>query len=104
MKDILKDSAWPHTSLHAHEAVANMGWNFLWHPAHSPDLAPSDYYLFGPFKDGLHGHHFEDDSESEQSFCDVLVSRDREFYNIGVHCLTECWQKCVEYARDLVEK
>jgi len=28
---------------------------------HSPDLAPSDFHLFGPQKDTLHGTKFEDD-------------------------------------------
>jgi hypothetical protein len=27
-----------------------MGWTVLHHPVHSPDLALSDYYLFGPVK------------------------------------------------------
>jgi hypothetical protein len=30
------------------------------HPPHSPDLAPSDFYLFGYLKDRLRGQHFED--------------------------------------------
>jgi hypothetical protein len=38
------------------------------HPAHSPDLAFSDYHLFGPAKHALLGHHFADDKELKQSF------------------------------------
>jgi hypothetical protein len=38
-----------------------MGWTVLPHPAYSPDLAVSDYHLFGPVKDALHGCHFADD-------------------------------------------
>jgi hypothetical protein len=30
------------------------------HPPYSPDLAPSDFYLFGYLKDRLQGQHFED--------------------------------------------
>jgi hypothetical protein len=30
------------------------------HPPYSPDLAPSDFYLFGSLKDRLQGQHFED--------------------------------------------
>jgi hypothetical protein len=30
------------------------------HPPYSPDLAPSDFYLFGYLKEGLQGQHFED--------------------------------------------
>jgi hypothetical protein len=74
MKDILflHGSAWPHASLHICETITKMGWTVLPHPAHNPDLAPSNYHLFGSVKDTLHGHHFADDNELKQSFCDVL--------------------------------
>ncbi|GFO10802.1 transposase [Plakobranchus ocellatus] len=35
------------------------GWEILPHPAHSPDLAPSDFHLFGPLKRHLGGMAFE---------------------------------------------
>ncbi|GFN85560.1 mariner mos1 transposase [Plakobranchus ocellatus] len=43
------------------------GWEILPHPAHSPDLAPSDFHLFGPLKRHLGGMAFEteDDPISE---------------------------------------
>ncbi|GFO30057.1 histone-lysine N-methyltransferase [Plakobranchus ocellatus] len=31
------------------------GWKILPHPAYSPDLAPSDFHLFGPLKRHLGG-------------------------------------------------
>jgi hypothetical protein len=43
---LLHGNAWPHTSLRTSEAIAKMGWTVLPHPAHSPDLAPSNYRLF----------------------------------------------------------
>jgi hypothetical protein len=30
------------------------------HPPYSPDLAPSDFHLFGPLKDALRGRRFAD--------------------------------------------
>jgi plasmid stabilization system protein ParE len=36
------------------------GWELLSHPPYSPDLAPSDYHLFGPLKDRLRGHYLRD--------------------------------------------
>lgn len=38
--------------------IANLGWTVLPHLPYSPDLVPSDFDLFGPMKDRLHGHHF----------------------------------------------
>jgi hypothetical protein len=48
-----------------------MGWTLLPHSAHSPNLAPSSYHMFGPVSDALHGRHFADDNEVKQTFHDV---------------------------------
>jgi hypothetical protein len=94
MKEVLlQSSARPHTSLR--EAITKMGWTVPPHPAHSPDLAPSDYRLFGPVRDALRGRHFADDNELKQSFRDVLRSQDRESESKGIQRLTQCWQKCL---------
>jgi hypothetical protein len=61
-----------------------MEWTVLPHPAHSPNLPPSDYHLFALVKDALRGRHFADDNEVKQSLCDVLRSRVREFYKARV--------------------
>jgi len=52
------DNARPHTSFKTVEHTVNLGWTVLPHPLYSRDLAPSDFNLFGPMKDGLHGQHF----------------------------------------------
>jgi len=55
---LLHDNNKPHTSLHTRVATATVGWNVLPHPPYGPDLAPSDFHLFGPLKDVLWGHRF----------------------------------------------
>ena len=54
---ILHDNARPHAARLTSEAMAKMGWEVLPHPSYSPDLAPSDYHLFGFVKDQLRGRH-----------------------------------------------
>jgi histone-lysine N-methyltransferase SETMAR len=56
---ILHDNAHPHAARLTLEAIAKMGWDILPHPSYSPDLAPSDYHLFGFVKDQLHGGNSE---------------------------------------------
>jgi hypothetical protein len=40
-------------------------WEALPHPAYSPDLAPSDFHLFGPLIEALGGKRFTADDEVE---------------------------------------
>jgi hypothetical protein len=43
------------------------------HPAYSPDLAPSDFYLFGYVKQLLSGCQFADQDSLLQAVSDILV-------------------------------
>ena len=53
------DNAPPHTSGKTRETIASIGWKTLPHPPYSPDLAPSDYHLFGPMKLHMKGMRHE---------------------------------------------
>ena len=44
------DNARPHTALLTLKKIENVGWEVLPHPPYSPELAPSDYLLFGTVK------------------------------------------------------
>ena len=44
------DNARPHVSALTTSAIRRLGFESLPHPAYSPDLAPSDYWLFGEMK------------------------------------------------------
>ena len=37
------------------------------HPLYSPDLAPSDYNLFGPLEETLRGRRFTSDQEVKEA-------------------------------------
>ena len=49
------DNAQHHNAHLTLEKTENMGWEVLPHPPHSPDLAPSVYYLFGFVKNQMRG-------------------------------------------------
>jgi len=53
------DNAKVHRSLYTEEKAEELGFTMLQHPPYSPDLAPSDFYLFGYIKMQLKGRHFE---------------------------------------------
>ncbi|EZA57614.1 Histone-lysine N-methyltransferase SETMAR, partial [Ooceraea biroi] len=50
-----QDNARPHTSLTIRTKLLQLGWDVLPHPAYSPDIAPSDYYLFRSLQNFLKG-------------------------------------------------
>ena len=54
------DNATPHTSLAARQKWLRLGWEVMLHPPYSPDLAPSDYYLFRSLQNSLNGKTFND--------------------------------------------
>lgn len=60
---LLHDNARPHTAAHTVETLQKLKFEALAHPPCSPDLAPSDYHLFGPLKEALRGCRFTSGQE-----------------------------------------
>ncbi|GFV13427.1 histone-lysine N-methyltransferase SETMAR [Trichonephila clavipes] len=48
-----QDNVRPHKSVVTPQKLWKLGWEVLMHPPYSPDLAPSDYYLFLALQDFL---------------------------------------------------
>ncbi|CAH2086943.1 unnamed protein product [Euphydryas editha] len=56
---LLHDNAPVHKSRVALAALLKVGFDILNQPPYSPDLAPSDYYLFPKIKKELRGEYIE---------------------------------------------
>ena len=85
------DNARPHTSLKTVENIANLGWTVLPHPPYSPDLAPSNFHLFGPMKDGLRGQHFPSNDVIVRAVKQWATSAGADFYECGMQALVHRW-------------
>jgi len=48
---LLHDNTHPHTAAHTVDTLCDSKFEVLKHPLYSPDLAPSDFHLFGPMKE-----------------------------------------------------
>jgi transposase len=57
------DNAHPHTARQTRNFIEASGMKQAPHPPYSPDLALSDFCLFGYLKDRLQGQHFEDEDQ-----------------------------------------
>ena len=73
-------------------------------PSYSPDLAPSNYHLFGFVKDQLHGQCYETTEAIQKAVRQCLRMAGTEFYRRGIFKLPERWEKCVQKSGNYVEK
>ena len=101
---LLHDNATPHTAKRTIDTIAEFGWTLLPHPRYSPDLAPSDFHLFGPLKEDLRGHHFEDTETLKRAVRQWFRKKDTNFYRAGIHALVRRWTKTVTNNGDYIEK
>ena len=54
------------------------------HPPYSPDLAPSDFYLFPSLKTKLRGRNFESNKGVIDAVDDYLEDQEEDFYFEGI--------------------
>ena len=83
-------------------AIQKCGFQLVEDPPSSPDLAPSDYYLFPKIKKEVGGHHFARDVMN--SVDHFLRDQNGTIYTEGIHLLHDCCTKCVNVLGDYVEK
>jgi len=81
-----------------------MGWEVLPHAPYSPNLAPSDYHLFGFVKNQMRGQNYETNEALQIAVRQCLWAAGTEFYRTGIFKLPERWGKCVQRNGDYVEK
>jgi hypothetical protein len=97
------DNARPHTSLRTREHITKMSWTVLPHPPYNPDLAPSDFHLFGSLK------CFEWNSlwrwqQRNWSVRKWLCRHDKSWYWQGIHALAPRWHKAVKTLTETMYK
>ena len=101
---LLHDNARPHTARLTQETTDNLGFELLPHPPYSPDLAPSDYHLFGPLKKMLGGQKFASDAEVQEAVRGWLAKQPPSFFLTGIQKLVTRWDKCLNVYGGYVEK
>jgi len=98
------DSTHPHTAAHTVETLQKLKFEVLAQPPYSPDLAPSDYHLFGPLKEALRGRWFTSDEELKEALLAWLAAQPKTSFSEGIKNLVQWWKKCIEKQGDYVEK
>ncbi|UYV65437.1 hypothetical protein LAZ67_3004385 [Cordylochernes scorpioides] len=96
----LHDDARPHTSCKTVSTIIKLGFEVLEHPAYSPDLASSDYFLFGLLKKELKGKRFDSDEDVQKVVQDFFHPLPKSAYKEGIYKLPERWRRCIESQGD----
>ena len=100
----LQDNARIHTAKVSMNKLRELKWQLLPHPAYSPDLAPSDFHLFGPLKDPLCGRRFDSESELKSAVNVVVKTLSKDWFEKGMKKFAERWRKCIDLQGDYVKK
>ena len=66
------------------DAVERNKYELIPHPAHSPDLAPSDFFLFPILKKDIRGLYFQSDEEVVTAVEASVNGKDPDFFNSGL--------------------
>ena len=101
---LLHDNARPHTANRTWAAIEKLGWTVLPHPPYSPDLAPSDFHLFGKLKESLRGNHYASIDDVRSAVNAWIKQTPKGFFEAGIYKLVLRWQKCIAGEGDYVEK
>lgn len=91
----LHDNAKPHTAIVVKNYLEGQDWEVLAHPPYSPDIAPSDYYLFRTMQNDLTNVRFHSYEEIEKWLDDWIASKNEDFFKQGIRKLPERWTKVV---------
>ncbi|KOX68974.1 Histone-lysine N-methyltransferase SETMAR, partial [Melipona quadrifasciata] len=90
------DNARPHVALAVRQKLLQFDWDVLPHPPYSPDLAPSDYYLFLSLKNSFRGKSFKSIGEIKTHLDEYFTSKLKQFWKEGIMRLPERWKKVIE--------
>ena len=90
-----QDNARVHTCKVVMDVVERNGYELILHPAYSPDLAPSDFFLFPNLKKDIRGLHFRSDEEVVTAVDEWVNEKDPDFFSPGLMALAHRWSKCI---------
>ena len=76
---LLHDNAPVYMSAKSQAAIQQRGFQQLNHPPYSPDLAPSDYFLFRVMKKFLRGKRFSSDEEVKEAVTTWFEEQSKDF-------------------------
>ena len=91
------DNSRVHNSKCSKEKIESLGIFRAPQPAYSPDISPSDYFLFGYIKEKLKGQVFQSRDALFESINEILST-------ISKDMLIEVFQAWIKRCKDIIKK
>ncbi|XP_054166865.1 histone-lysine N-methyltransferase SETMAR-like [Oppia nitens] len=91
-----QDNAPSHTAKKTKDLLKKFGWDVVDHPPYSPDIAPSDYYLFRSMRHFLDGKKFKNREEVKMAVQEFFDSQPEEWYSKGIYELPNKWRDVID--------
>ncbi|XP_020289890.1 histone-lysine N-methyltransferase SETMAR-like [Pseudomyrmex gracilis] len=85
-----------HISMQTQRKLRELNWDLLLHPSNSPDISPSDYYLFRSLQNSLNGRKFTSFNDLKNYISSFFDEKPTTFYDRGIRMLPERWRKIIE--------
>ena len=92
---LMLDNARPNVAAPVKTYLETLNWEVLSPQPYSPDIAPSDYYLFRSMAHNLSEQHFTSYEDTKNSVDSWIASKDEAFFRRGIRMLPEKWEKVV---------
>ena len=86
------------------DAVELNGYELPPFPAYSPDLAPSDFFLFPNLNEDIRGLHFRSGEEVVMAVEEWVNGKDPDFFSSGLMALEHRWSKCITLEGNYIKK
>ena len=84
--------------------IHELNFELLDHPPYSPDLAPSDFFLFPRLKVALGGQRFSCNADAITFVNNFFMEKDAKYYLDGLERWEHRWKKCIDVKGDYIEK
>lgn len=98
-----QDNAPCHKSMKTMAKFNELGFELLPHPPYSPDLAPSDFFLFSDLKRMLAGKKFKSNEEVITETEAYFKAKDKSYYQAGIEKLENRYNRCIALEGNYVE-
>ena len=93
-----------HTARSTAATIQDLSFESLPNPPYSPDIAASDFNVFGPLKEAMGCKSFRSDEEVQQAVHEWLHSQPKYFFSRAIHVLPKRRNTFMVRIEDYVEK